>query len=193
MSFVIHRRSPLELGLPWMSWGAIKYLESRVRPAQRVFEWGGGGSTRFFAGRGCAVTTVESSPEWRDAILGVLRAEGLVEHVKIRHVPAETRDAAAVRDYVKAIDDGGPWDVVVVDGLEEEYVTRMECLSEVRGRVVPDGLVILDDSWRPEYSDAPKLFAGWRRHVFRGLGPSRFGVTQTDIYVAPTKDRHLET
>src|SRR5262245_30740131 len=65
---VVSRKSALERGLPWMSWQAIDYLEIAIRPGMRVFEWGGGGSTIFFAEHGCHVTTVESSGVWKNMI-----------------------------------------------------------------------------------------------------------------------------
>ncbi len=178
----LNRRSPIEQGIPWMSWKAIDFLRTSVKPGSRVFEWGGGGSTRFFADRGCEVTTVESSQRWKEEIEKAI-PDGA--RVTIRHIPAEG-GGPAVEQYIQSIHDGAPWDIVVVDGLEDENNSRVHCVREAVGQVVPGGLLILDDSCAPQYAVVPDILAGWRRASFRSLGPSRLGVTQTDVYWAPT-------
>ena len=195
VSSLLARKSPIEMSLPWMSWRAVDYLRTAVRPGSRVFEWGGGGSTRFFVRRGCDVTTVESSAEWKQAIEAAVRADqGLPGGgaLQVRLIPAETRDPKAVRDYIRAVHDGAPWDIVLVDGLEEEYLNRIDCIKEVAaggasgsGVLREGGMVILDDAWRTQYRVVPDLLKGWRRLRFRSLGPARLGVTQTDVYFPP--------
>lgn len=50
---------------PWLVKTAINWLETWMagRPL-RIFEWGAGGSTVWFAAHGCAVYTVEAKYEW---------------------------------------------------------------------------------------------------------------------------------
>ena len=181
---VVLRKTAIERGLPWMSWKAIDFLQDYITPGLRVFEWGGGGSTIFFADGGCHVTTVESSEFWKEVIQKRCQARRSAGSVVIRYVPAETRDPKAIMEYVQSIHDGAPWDVVVADGLEEAYVSRVDCLRQIKGAVRKGGIVILDDSYRSRYQEVPIILQGWERRVFRGLGTSRLGVTQTDIYFA---------
>jgi hypothetical protein len=178
------RQSPLELGLPWMSWGAIDYLRATLRPGLRVLEWGGGGSTRFFLVLGCVVTTIESNDYWVDQIRSAAADDGTAARLDIRYVPAETREPAHVARYIAAAAEGGPWDVVVVDGLEESYVSRVDCVKAIGADAVArDGMIVLDDAWRSEYDVVPSLLPRYRRRIFKGLGPARYGVTQTDVYL----------
>jgi hypothetical protein len=151
-----------------------------------VFEWGGGGSTVFFAEQGCHVTTVESSEAWKSVILE--RAVGIVgSSLDIRLIPAETRDPSVVTQYIRSVREGAPWDIIVVDGLEESYISRVDCIREAAVALNDGGLVILDDAYRSVYAQVPDLLQGWERLVFRGLGSARLGVTQTDIYRAPQR------
>ena len=182
----LRRRSPLDMGVPWTSYGAIDYLRTQVPPGAKVFEWGGGGSTRFFVRMGCQVTTVESSAQWARDIENAIRGETGLGSLAIRHIHAETKDPKAVSEYVGAIREGAPWDIVLVDGLEEEFISRIDCVRELPGQVGPGGMVILDDAWRKEYARVPAMLDGWRRLSFRGLGFARLGVTQTDVYIAPS-------
>jgi len=180
------RKSAIELALPWMSWKAIDFLESYVQPGLRVFEWGGGGSTLFFSRRGCHVTTVESNEKWLQ-VINASRQQGNAGEgsMAIRFIPAETQAPEKIAEYIHSVNEGAPWDIVIVDGLERSYLSRMDCLREVPGMVKKGGLLIVDDSYRALYREIPDILHGWKREVFRGLGSARLGVTQTDIYHAP--------
>jgi hypothetical protein len=182
---IVLRKTAIERGLPWMSWKAIDFLQGHITPGLRVFEWGGGGSTIFFADRGCHVTTVESSEFWKQVIQNRYRATERSGSLEIRFIPAETRDPRAVTDYIQSIDDGAPWDIIVIDGLEEAYISRIDCIRHISGAVRKGSIAVLDDSYRSGYKDAPNILQGWERRVFRGLGSGRLGVTQTDVYYAP--------
>lgn len=182
---VVSRKSPVERSLPWMSWKAIDFLQGHITPALRVFEWGGGGSTIFFADRGCHVTTVESNEFWKDVIQNHCRVMEKSGSLELRFIPAETRDSHAITKYIQSVEDGAPWDVIVIDGLEESYISRIDCIKKISGAVRKGGIAILDDSYRSEYKNVPNILHGWERKVFRGLGPGRLGVTQTDVYYAP--------
>lgn len=181
---VVSRRTALQRGLPWMSWRAIDFLQTQIKPGLRVFEWGGGGSTVFFAERGCHVTTVESSEAWKAVILERYRDIG-GGSLDIRLIPAESQDPGMVARYIRSVHDGAPWDIIVADGLEESYISRMDCIREAADSIAEGGMLILDDAYRSVYSTVPELLKGWERLVFRGLGSARLGVTQTDIYISP--------
>jgi hypothetical protein len=181
--------TPIDVGLPWFSYTCIDFLRGFVRPGMRVFEWGGGGSTVFFASAGCLVTTCESHEGWAEKIRERIAGLGpdVASRLELRVVPAESGDPALVRRYVESYLQGGPWDIVVIDGLEEAYVSRMDCVKIVADhpeRIAPGGIVLLDDSWRERYDLAPQVLGAFERTMFWGLGPSRWGVTRTDSYAA---------
>ena len=178
----IVRQSPLEQGIPWLSWPCIDYLRSAVTDRSRVFEWGGGGSTLFFLKLGCSVVTVESNAAWRDLIGDAVRAMGANGRWDLRFVPAESGDASSAREYAACVNDGSPWDLVLVDGIDEALINRMHCVETARDHVAPGGLVLLDDAWRDAYRQAPRVLADFERKEFWGLGPARLGVTKTDAY-----------
>ena len=185
IGFFVRRKLALKLGLPWMSWRAIDYLRDELTPGQRVFEWGAGGSTVFFAERGCRVVSVESDPEWSHAVLSVLRARKCEANVSLRRVFLTKDDQGAVRDYPAVVHTGEPWDIIVVDGPENSTLSRVDCVREAARALKPGGMLLLDDAYRSAYTCVPTLLHEWTRRSFRGLGPARLGVTQTDVYHSP--------
>ncbi len=180
------RKSAIEQALPWISWKAIDFLQDYIKPNLRVFEWGGGGSTLFFLQQGCHVTTVESNEGWLKVInANCQRNNNISGSMEMRFIAAETQAPAKIKHYIESVRDGAPWDIVLLDGLERSYVSRLDCVKEVPGTVRSGGLLVVDDSYRAMYRDIPEFLKGWKREVFRGLGSARLGVTQTDIYYAP--------
>jgi predicted O-methyltransferase YrrM len=141
-----------------------------------AFEYGGGGSTIFFASRGLRVTTVEHSADWCNRIYRELQLRGLLDRVTVLHI----QDAD---EYVNAIKQSGPHDCILVDGIEEDGL-RVKC---VRAAALCSrqgmGILILDDAWQERYEVVPRVLSDWRRFEFVGLGPARLGVTRTDVYL----------
>ena len=183
---LLFRKSAIEQAVPWMSWKAIDFLQDYLKPNLRVFEWGGGGSTLFFSKRGCHVTTVESNENWLNVITANNQKESSGSgSLEIRFIAAETQAPQKIKEYIESVREGAPWDIVLLDGLERAYLSRLDCLKEIPGKVRSGGLVIVDDSYRAMYREIPNILKGWKREVFRGLGSARLGVTQTDIYSAP--------
>jgi hypothetical protein len=178
-------KSALDRRLPWIAWSAIRYLTDNIRPGAHVFEWGAGGSTAFFLDRGCIVTSIESSGLWTSRVLQSLSVEQRLQ-LDLQLIPAAAEDDSSTQRYVEAIlQNDRLWDVVLVDGLEEAYVSRTSCVRNAASRVKSGGILVLDDAWRPEYSQINSILSGWAHLIFRSLGPARLGVTQTDIYARP--------
>src|SRR4030095_1446538 len=65
---LISRKPPVELELPWFSYGAIEFLENYLQNETRVFEFGSGGSTLFFAQRAQSVVAVEDNAHWCELV-----------------------------------------------------------------------------------------------------------------------------
>lgn len=183
----LHRRTPLEMALPWLSWSCVEFLEEFLRPGMAVLEYGGGGSTLYFARKGCRVVTVEGYRRWSRLIRARLdEALGdAAPAVEIREI-AGIDDGEPPRDeYVRQVHSGGPWDVILVDGAH-----RLACLEASRDELRPNGVLIFDNADFGEYRQAPKLLSGFERRSFSGLGVGRRWTTQTDVYRRAPPDRN---
>jgi predicted O-methyltransferase YrrM len=160
------------MGLPWLSWPAVDFLERHLHPGMRVLEFGGGGSTEFFLSRGCDVVTVERSMEWIEKIRKRLDRIGAAPRWRLEYVP----ELAPVSDYLGSLR-MGPWNVILIDA---SY--RLECLAAACDYLTHDGMILFDNADLDIYSTAPSLMVGLARLEFAGLGVGRKDATKTDVY-----------
>ena len=177
---ILHRRSPLDLELPWFSYGAIDFLENFLRPEMRVFEFGSGGSTIFFARRCARVESVEDDPAWATRVRERMARLGL-SNVAIVECPFDFNKPAGFGDsqYLSQVREGS-FDVIVVDGADNDYSIRPQCFEVAQDHVNAGGIIVVDDSWR--YRQLRETHRAHRLEVFETVGPARYGVTSTDIY-----------
>jgi hypothetical protein len=167
----------IDQGVPWISWPCIDFLKSQLKPEFKVFEYGGGGSTVFFLKRVARLVTIESNEYWKNQLAENLSPE-LKRNWELRFVKADSNDADAKREYIESVATGGPWDVVLVDGWN-----RQHCAEAAREFVKPGGILVFDNSNKPQFAGVPDLFKDWKRLEFQGLGPARSWITKTDAYV----------
>ena len=183
-------RSALSDGRPWLTFRAIEWLEANLSPGMRVFEYGSGGSTVFFANRVGAVVSVEHDPEWHARTSKAISARGIRNCTYLLRPPtpaAEPRVASTDRmyegmdfgEYVSAIDayPDASFDLVSVDGR-----SRAACVRAALPKTKPGGLILLDNSDRPEYGAAMAALAPYRRRDFGGITPYSTDVSLTSIW-----------
>lgn len=155
---------------PWLAPDAIQqielFLEGRVTP--RVFEWGAGGSTLFFAARAAQVISVEHDSAWyKKAFEGLNERE--VQNVTLFYL-------IEMLDYVFQIQRANyKFDLVVVDGVQ-----RNACALMALDMVNTGGWLVLDNTEREtEYAEALSLLKDWERKDYQGDG------FVTSIFVKP--------
>jgi hypothetical protein len=168
-------RSTMDLGLPWLPFEIIDRLDQFLSPSSRVFEYGGGGSTLWFAQRAGEVVTAEHDPDW----LEVLRAR-TAELSNVTILAGSPANEYA--DYVPAIDayPDGYFDVVVIDGRE-----RVRTFERSVPKVKPGGMLMLDDSERRRYRPVFDIASTLNHETVRGLAPCKSKVAQTTVWTAP--------
>ena len=119
--------------LPWLTYPAIRALESLLPRNARVFEFGGGMSTVWFSKRFPEVHTVEDNQSWREKIASLAPDPSRVYYLEGRSFIHK------IEDFPK-----GYFDLVVIDGIPDRY----ECLRIAEPYVRPDGYFVLDDTDR---------------------------------------------
>jgi len=197
--------SPLGLGLPWITFAAISYLESNLKSSDVVFEYGSGGSTTFFAKYCKLIESVDHDPEWETLVQKYLVENG-ISNVKLRFIPGvptsepmdDTSDPDSYRsltygpryadlmfeNYVKSIDQfpDNYFDVVLVDGR-----ARPACFRRAERHVKPGGMIILDNSDRKRYTriQDEAVSRGWRALHLSGPTVCNSVLTTTSIFLKP--------
>lgn len=119
--------------LPWYTYPAIEYLAQFDYSQKKIFEFGCGYSSLFWANRAAQVVSIEDNPKWFEK----WRHEFKAQNLDIRW-----RDEGEI--YEKAIfEDDSLYDVIVVDGKRRE-----KCCETAVQKLSAGGMIILDDSDR---------------------------------------------
>lgn len=124
--------------IPWYTYPAIEYLSQFDYSAKKIFEFGCGYSSLFWAERAASVTSIEDNPRWFE------KWQQEFQHPKL---DIRWRDEGEI--YEKAIfEDDCVYDVIVVDGKR-----RAECATAAVEKLAAGGMIILDDSDRINTSE----------------------------------------
>ena len=156
--------------VPWLTYPAIEFLAARVKPEWRVFEYGAGSSTLWWAKRVREVVSVEHDPEWFAKVGAALPA-----NVRLVHVPLVRGGEYAQ----SAAREPASYHVVVIDGRD-----RVNCSAAARVGLRPDGVIVWDNSDRPDYAEgyAQLAGAGFRKVAFVGMAPVFNQKSETGIF-----------
>lgn len=100
-----------------------------------VFEWGSGQSTILFSQWCERYVSIEHKLDW----FGAVKEKLVTSNVDFRWRPSDA-------EYVNAIDDGGKYDVVFIDGK-----FRVECARKAATVIEPRTRVLIHDFDRPAY------------------------------------------
>lgn len=188
----------LRRGLPWLTFDAVAHLDGRELRGRRVFEYGSGGSTRYWLRRGASLISVEHDPAWYAQVRARLPAGAPVDYRLVEPEPAPPgpldpadpaayRSAAsgyaglAFRGYAAQIDafPDGHFDLVLVDGR-----ARSACLAHAAPKVARGGALILDNSERAYYTARlGAALAAFDRLDFAGPVPQVPVLSQTSVFI----------
>jgi hypothetical protein len=165
--------------VPWMNYAIVFFLEERLKKDLKLFEFGSGYSTLFYANLVHSVTSVESDERWFTTI-----KDNIPSNAQLIFQEEDENG-----DYCRAaIQAGQLYDVIVVDGLDRVNCVRqsMEALTEL-------GVILLDDSEREEYGEAFELTAQYdfRALTFEGLKPNDLELRRSTIFYRDNNCFHI--
>lgn len=160
--------------IPWITYPAYDFLSARLPRVEFVFEYGSGNGTLWWATRSKQVRAVENDIEWYRKMSKVIP-----ENVELFF-----EDITLGTGYEESIlVDEHCYDVIVIDGRRRNF-----CMEQSLKRIKPDGVIILDNSDRQEYSPGIDwLFDGnFRKIDFSGFCPIVNYKSQTSIFYRST-------
>lgn len=155
---------------PWLSQGAVRFLDGHLDRHGVGFEFGSGKSTAWFANRLLHLTSVEHDPEWYARVKRRL-ANFPNAQVVLRSLEGG-ESSPYVAEGLKVVD--RTLSFALVDGQLREV-----CVAALLPKMAPGGLFTVDDSWWPGYSTFLSEIIPWER-----VHESRNARTQTTIWVA---------
>ncbi len=152
--------------VPWYTYPAIEYLNQLDASGLRIFEYGSGNSSLYWARKGANVWCVEHDPHWY---------ERMRQNPQLRGISLCTTKES----YTAAVAEvGQTFDVVIVDGA-----WRNESAEAALAHLSDDGIVILDNSdW---YTDVARLLRshGLFQVDFNGFGPINNYCWTTSVFL----------
>lgn len=161
-------KDPLREKQPWLTFQAIDFITRYSKTTDKVFEYGGGGSTLFFLSKVAEVVTVEHDQEWFHLLQKKIDPSGSVRWHGNLVLPEESVDTANLdkskpgdyysddpmfqkatfKEYSTFICQFKDeyFDLVLIDGR-----ARASCLYHAIPKVKIGGHLILDNSERNYY------------------------------------------
>lgn len=136
--------------VPWITYAAVDFLSGRLGREHSMFEYGCGNGTLYWSRLVGRIASCEHDRAWAAEI-----SAKLPPNAEVRFVPLADGDG-----YEKEIlRSGDLYSVVLVDGER-----RGECVRQAESALAPDGVLVLDDSFREEYRP---IFDRMRERGFR--------------------------
>ena len=184
--------------IPWLTYGALDYLEATISKSKKVVEFGAGFSTLFWAIRGNPVMYFESDPAWERALEIAIGSMDSKSRSECRSIFSETghfdvtvrlelgkmreiEEQVSIADlspevtkfFMEKIEGA---DLVTIDGTMRNYFLEVCARSQFKG------VLVLDNADREIYQRGISVLCdhGWKKLNFSGLGPiNPYGWTTT--------------
>ena len=156
--------------IPWYTYSSIYFLNKRIKAGMKIFEFGSGNSTLWYAMKGCDVTSYENDINWFNSLKSTLPS-----NVDYHYCPLEYGG-----DYSKSVASSGcVFDIIVIDGRD-----RVNCAFNSINYLSNKGVIIWDNSDRESYKEGYVFLKknGFKRLEFQGHGPICNYYWETSIF-----------
>jgi len=186
--FFTAKRDNISAALPWMNLEVCDWLSSYLKKDMKLFEWGSGGSTFFYANLVEEVISIEYDEGYYEIVKKQLQNREK-ENVLLNLVPPqETGEMVSFAplhvgsyfdNYVASIDKYSDryFDVIVVDGRQ-----RNQCFKRALKKVKEGGIIVFDNFERDIYNKS-QYYDNLSYTMYEGLMPFNFVIGSTAIFV----------
>ena len=165
--------------LPWVTYSFIDFIKPRLHKNLSIFEFGSGSSTLFYAKYVKRVVSVEHDEAWYNKIVKNKAKNAEMIFSKLEPGGEYSKKAAALAEL---------FDIIIVDGRD-----RVNCCMNSVAALTPAGVIVLDDSERPEYDKARAFLkeAGFKELSFSGISPGLFYLKATSVFYKTENCLHI--
>lgn len=156
--------------IPWVTYSFIDFIKDRITKNHRIFEYGSGNSTIFYAERAGFVTSVEHDKTWFDLVKNSSPSNAEMIFCELETDGEYARKAPSLNQ---------PFDIIIVDGRD-----RVNCCKYAVEALSPSGVIVLDDSEREMYSSARDFLKtnGFKELFFSGIAPGSLISKATSVF-----------
>ena len=156
--------------IPWVTYSFIDFIKERLNQQHKVFEFGSGNSTYFYAKYAGEVVSVEHDKAWYDKIVSTKPANAEMIFSELKTDGNYCRMPLSLNKL---------FDIIIVDGRD-----RVNCCKQAVNALSNGGVVVLDDSERDFYSDAVAFLKqqGFKQLAFTGISPGLFYNKATSVF-----------
>ncbi|GEM_PF-2534131 len=160
--------------IPWYTYPAIEFIEDKIDNNFRIFEYGSGNSSLWWAQRVAKVISIESDGNWFEYIKG-----NMPSNVEINLIEDDFKYASSINSY-----EDHYFDVIIVDGIN-----RNQCAEFALSKVKDQGFIIFDNTDDHRYAEGVKILLenGFTRIDFYGMIPSYLYKNCTSIFFKDIK------
>jgi len=148
----------IEVGYPWLSYGAVIAIEQNLKPTHNVLEFGCGGSTIFFSKRCNTVRSYDGNPGWVEKVRSALPNPSNVSFVCGEH-------EALVESIRKEPDGYYDW---LLSDIGNDYKFRLRVMNESIPKLKKGGYMIVDN-YQANYISGFD-YTGWDVYRFDDFG-----------------------
>jgi len=156
--------------IPWLTYPFIEFISKRLKEDMEIFEFGSGNSTFFYSDKVKTVTTIEHDKKWFEKIRDKKKG-----NVEIIYIPLDEDGK-----YCRAASvDNRKYDIIIIDAED-----RVNCILNSIKALKENGVIILDDSERDEYSGGIKFLLSnyFKRIDFEGISPGKLYRKSTTVF-----------
>lgn len=156
--------------LPWVTYSYLDFIVTRLSDSFDIFEFGSGNSTLWLSRKVNSVVSVEHSPEWYGKVCA-----DMPENCSLLY-----ESLVYGGDYSRTcINQNKNFHLILVDGRD-----RNNCIKNSIGALHSNGVIVLDDSERINYSEGIDFLIsnGFRRIDFWGVSPGLFYRKSTTVF-----------
>jgi hypothetical protein len=156
--------------IPWITYPAINFLNSRLNNELNLLEFGSGNSTLWFSKRVKRVFSVEHNKAWFEKV-----KEQIPKNVSLFYSELDYDG-----EYSKQpIESDLKFNIILIDGRD-----RNNCVFNSIDKLTEDGIYIFDNSQRERYLKSQQFLKekGFKRIDFKGMCPGEASLQTTTVF-----------
>ena len=126
--------------VPWVTYPFLEFIEEKLHNEFVMFEYGSGNSTLYYSKKVKDLVTVEHDLTWFNQLEKLIPENVNLIHKSLEYNGNYAKTASTINQKFQ---------VIIVDGRD-----RVNCCRNAISALAEDGVVVLDDSERPQYQSA---------------------------------------